>query len=311
MSEKRRKTIEKEKKFSRRRRIVGAMIRLNRTSDKVFRAYHKGYYPEPYTNYRTKEFFVDFEVLSQLNTSDKNPKGLIYLIGLGWLNNNSEWEFKSFIADDLTLKSEKEMVNKWWETINNIRKQFRAKKAVLYHWSPAEERFLNNFMVRNNLFKLEDDIEDGKYEFRDLMEMFQDAEVVIRGVWGYSLKSVAKGLYEHGLIPEIWGMGEKGNKISTGENTLTTASWCYKTAIRKDINIVNIPEFTNLIKYNHMDCRVMYDLLLFLRKHIYLPVKKITRASSPIVTKTTEEVWCGKRKNDSNYKKKKKKKKKN
>jgi len=296
------KEKEKEKKTSRRRRIMGAMIRLNRTPDKVFRSYHPKTYPEPFLDMpsKTKEFFVDFEVLPNMGEQTvfserrKQPKGMIYLIGMGWKDHRGEWVFRSFVASALTSSAERAVLKQWWQTVRSVKKQFKASKAVLYHWSPAEPRFLKNAMARNHSSMIEDDIDSGRYEFRDLMEMFLDAEVVVRGVWGYSVKDVAKGLYKHGLLPEVWEIGEKGNTIDSGEGTLATATGCYRNAARMGVNITHVPDFASLRTYNEMDCRVLFDLLGFMREHVYEPREQDVpqiETGSPMATKSLDEVW--------------------
>lgn len=297
--EKERRRERKSKNISRRRRIMGAMIRLNRTEDKVYRSYHTREYEEPYLDIpeKTKEFFVDFEVIpynqNRYNSErSRQPNGMIYLIGLGWLNKNNIWEFRSYIASSLTQGAEKQMLLSWWKTIQSVKRMFRASRAVLYHWSCAEPIFLGKALERNPIREISDDLEGGGYEFRDMMEMFLDAEVVIRGVWGYSVKDIAKGLYRHGLLQEIWEKGEKGNAtINSGVGTLATAAGCYKQASKYGIDILQVPQFSSLKEYNEMDCRVMYDLLLFLRNHIYAPRKDHLRINSPNVVKNTAEIW--------------------
>lgn len=292
--------------ISRRRRIIESMINLNRSSDKVFQSRDQKNHSEPYYDIKAKkadqakEFFVDFEIIPNIGSKESlrrdQPKGMIYLIGMGWIDRLGDWQFRSFVASDLTCSAEKKMMKKWWGSIRDITEEFGALKAVLYHWSGAEPRFLNVAMNHNNnhVQDIEDDIESGYVEFRDLMEMFLDSEVVIRNVWGYSLKDVAKGLYLHGLLPEVWEMGEKGDKgniVSSGEGSVTTATRCYRQAVQKDIDIQHVPSFASLCTYNQMDCRVLYDLLNFLRDHVYSDRRTGISSSTPIITRSSSDIW--------------------
>jgi putative phage-type endonuclease len=260
---------------SRRNRIITSMIRLNRSENKVFDSYAIKELPEPfYDNEKTKSFFVDFEVFSNKdnnkNISERlqRPESMIYLIGMGWIDDkNGEWKFRSFVAKSLTVSAENYILREWWDTIKTVKRNSGAKKGILYHWSPAEPRFFQKVMKRNPIDRILDDLNGIFYEWRDLMDMFLEAEVVIRGVWGYSIKDVAKGLYEHGLIQEIWENGWKGNM--NGENSMVTATNCYKQSIKMGIPINKVPNFENLRIYNHMDCKLLYDLLCFLRNYIY------------------------------------------
>jgi hypothetical protein len=309
----RKKKKKTEVKKSRRRRIMESMINLNRTDDEVFRSVATKELEEPFVFIdpeKTQEFYVDFEVLPYVDIlSDqgsrssrlKQPDGIIYLIGTGWLCPvTKEWKFQSFVSATLTSGAELKMLNEWWNTIKTVKKQARAKKAVLYHWSPAEDRFLKRAGRRHDLDFIFDSLRGGRYEWRDMMDMFLEAEVVIRGVWGYSIKDVAKGLHKHGLLPAVWAPGEKGgDPIQSGEGTLGTATGAYRNAQRKGVHVGNVPQFASLRCYNEMDCRVLYDLLNFLREHIYCPrdamivedEKSWQAHDSPISGKPLGTIW--------------------
>jgi hypothetical protein len=275
------------------------MIRLNRSQNKVFNSNKIGELPEPYMDLKEEvhEFFVDFEVMPTVSewqgTRTRQPKGMIYLIGMGWICPvTKNWKFRSFVAPSLSIGSEYSVLYEWYETIKEVRKQAGAKRAILYHWSAAEPRFLNKALTRHSLRRLSNDLQDDSCEWRDLMEMFMEAEVVVRGVWGYSVKDVAKGLHKHGLLPEVWKPGEKGGDpvLQSGEGTVGTASGCYRNAKRDGIDVGRTAEFDSLRTYNEMDCRVMYDLLYFLRQNIYA-VNEHYVFENPFVSISPTAVW--------------------
>ena len=255
------------KSFSNRKRIINSMICLNRLNDKVFNCRNFGEITEPYDNHNALEVYIDFEFLPK--SIDK--KDIIYLIGMKWVcKETNTLKFESFITESLNLVSEKEMIKKWWNTVKKLKKQTKSEKVILYHWSPAEERFLNNAFKRHPLSYIKNNLKSPYYELRDLMEMYVEAEVVIRNVWGYSIKEVAKGLYKHGLISEVWDDTEKGgDNINSGEKTLFIANKCYKE-VENGLNINNNPSFIPLKEYNEMDCNALYYLLIFLRDYIYI-----------------------------------------
>ena len=262
--------------FSNRKRIINSMITLNRTPDKVYSSRNKGEITEPYIDtHNALEVYIDFETLPKKiinNTYSKKLRSrldIIYLIGMKWVcKDTNTLKFKSFITDSLTLVAEKDMIIKWWDTVKKLKKETKSEKVILYHWSPAEERFLNSAFKRHSLSYIKNNL-NSSYELRDLMEMYVEAEVVIRNVWGYSIKDVAKGLNKHGLIPEVWDDTEKGgDTINSGEGTITTATICYNE-INSGISIHNNPNFTPLKEYNEMDCNVLYYLLNFLRNFVY------------------------------------------
>jgi putative phage-type endonuclease len=277
--------------LSKRKYILESMININKNE---YAIYNSRKLKEPYCDtHNALEVYIDFEVLSGGNVNNnysdrlKTPQNIIYLIGMQWVD-NYEVKFKSFTSSSLTEKGEKDMLKEWWDTVKKLKENH--EKIILYHWSPAEERFLAKSLSRHqSLNYINSNLNSGKYEFRDLMEMFIDAEVVIKNVWGYSVKDVAKGLYNFGLISEVWNDNEKGgDNITSGEGTLTTATKCYREIKNNGMCIKNNPNFRPLIEYNQMDCNVLQYLLEFLRNYVY------------------EKDTCKKRKRKNSFKKKKK-----
>ena len=256
--------------FSKRKNIIHSMISLNRT-DKVFSSRNMGELTDPFMDTQNcLEIYIDFEVIPKKNISNiRYQHDMIYLIGMKWkCKDTNVLCFQSFITDTINLSSEKEMILRWWDTVRKLKKETKSDKVIIYHWSPAEERFLNNAFKRHTLSNIKNSLQSGLYELRDLMEMYIEAEVIIRNVWGYSVKNIAKGLYKHNFIPEVWDDNEKGGDNMSGELTITTANKCYND-IKKGISITENSNFILLRDYNEMDCTVLYYLLLFLRNHIY------------------------------------------
>lgn len=281
--------IDAQTEASLRRRIMKRMIQLHRTEDKLYDAYRQGERDEPYDDdpEETQEFYVDFEMIPSSLLKKKDSQGMIYLIGVGWVcPETKSWMFRSFIAKDLTYTSEKKMITEFMEHLKNV--CYNEKRAVLYHWSSAEPRWMKKALLYHNLYQYQEWLEEEVVEWRDLMEMFMDAEVVVRGVWGYSLKDLAKGLHKHGILPVVWAPGEKG-WVPSGEGTLTTASKCYQKSKHMTVPVEHIAMFESLLTYNEMDCRVMYDLLDFLRKQIYRPRKIIN--DDPFLLYSPLAVW--------------------
>jgi len=251
------------------------MIELNRKNNKTYTSRNFGDIIEPYDNGgNSLEIFIDFEVLPGYKTSrfinnrKKTYSGFIYLIGMFWkCPATNKFLFNSFHSENLTLLSEKEMIKQWWRKVVALKKN--KDRIILYHWSQAEPTFLKKAFKRNNLYWIKSDLVSGKYELRDLMEMFVDDEVTIKNVWNYSLKNVARGLFDVGLIPEIWDSYNKGGDTMNGHQSIYTATKCYQLSKSSNTLISTCYKFLSIIKYNETDCKVLYYLLLFLRTYIY------------------------------------------
>lgn len=281
--------------LSKRRNILESMISINKEG---YSMYSSRKLKESYMDTNNAiEVYIDFEVLSGKNVNNsysnrfKTPQNIIYLIGMQWVVDD-KIEFISFTSESLTEKGEKDMIKEWWECVKKLRKGY--EKVILYHWSPAEDRFLSKSLSRYpTLDYIHSNLNSGKYDFRDLMEMFIDAEVVIKNVWGYSVKDIAKGLFKIGLIPEVWNDNEKGgDNIISGEGTLTMAAKCYREIKNNGLTIKNNPNFRPLIEYNRMDCNVLQHLLSFLRNYIYekdliINNKKRKKSQKNLISKRT------------------------
>ena len=262
---------------SKRKNIIKSMIELNTSDDSVYTSRNFGDIIDPYhSSDNSLEIFIDFEVLSGYKNETNKNTGFIYLIGMYWKCPETDTLlFNSFYSEDLTLLSEKRMINNWWKKVKSIKKQ--KDNIILYHWSSAEYNFLKKAFKRNKLYHIKSDLTSGEYELRDLMEMYIDDEVVIKNVWNYSLKSIARGLFNLGLIPEIWNSYNKGGDMISGRNSIYTATKCYNYSKSSNIPIYMNQNFISLINYNKTDCKVLYYLLQFLRKYIYSTDKRTIR----------------------------------
>ena len=260
-----------EQLYSKRKNIMSSMIQLHRTNHKIYHSVDFGELSEPYIDTdKALEVFIDFEVLPSGIFVEKQ-KETIYLIGMYWKNpETQEFVKNSFIAENISLYSEKKMIQEWWKNVKSIRRKYKKEKVILYHWSKAEERFLDKAFSRHSLHYMKDSFSSGKYELRDLMEMYVEGEVVIRNVWSYSVKDIAKGLHKNGFIPEVWDDTKKGgDMVQNGEGSVFAATTCYRESNTTGCPIHDVPRFQYLQEYNLMDCKVLYYLLLFLRMYIY------------------------------------------
>ena len=260
--------------YSNRKNIIRNMINVNTSKSLIYLSRDKGRLTEPYIDTNNAlELFIDFEVLSgnrnrKYSSRSSVPKEIIYLIGTSWKNGDNV-EFKSFCSKDLTHKSEKNLLDNWWKFITDLNKDNKYSKIILYHWSSAEESFIKRAIKRHSLYDLKDDLNSGYYDLRDLMEMYIESETVIKNVWNYSVKSVAKGLYKYGLIPEIWEDDEKGGNKLSGEQLIFSSKKCYDEIKETGEIIERNTNFQSIIAYNRIDCNVLYYLLDFLRKNVY------------------------------------------
>ena len=131
--------------------------------------------------------------------------------------------------------------------IIKIKKRQRNKKIKVYHWSHAEVSSYNKAIkrhgVRNKIFWV------------DLLKVFKNEPITIKGCKNFSLKSVARTLKEHGYIKTMWD-----NTYADGMAVLVS--------IGQNNNINNASMIYDIIKYNEIDCKVLSEILEYLRTHI-------------------------------------------
>jgi hypothetical protein len=204
----------------------------------------------------TQEFYLDFETLqSNFGSIIKdgfilnNSESFIFMIGIGY-SKKGKWIFKTFIMKNKTAESEIEMFNNFIKYISTILKQENKTKAKLYHWSFAEVSIYNKFKCRNphNI------IQDKHISFYDLNKVFINEPITILGAFNFSLKTVANALHSHNLIKSCW---DTKNKCSNGLMVMILANELYDN---KNTDIYNNPLMKDIINYNEIDCKVLFEI---------------------------------------------------
>jgi hypothetical protein len=86
--------------------------------------------------------------------------------------------------------------------------------------------------------------------------------VVVRGAFGFGLKAVAKALHGHGLIETRWDDGPMD-----GLGAMVGAWWCAEEAQTAGIALADVPLMGEIARYNEVDCRVVMEIVRYLREH--------------------------------------------
>ncbi len=99
---------------------------------------------------REVEFFVDFETVSDVNDDfsrlpERGGQGQIFMIGCGHVE-GGEWTFSCFVAEELTLACEADIIEAWLEHMEVVRQRLTPDLAqpLVFHWSPAESSGLTD-----------------------------------------------------------------------------------------------------------------------------------------------------------------------
>jgi hypothetical protein len=191
------------------------------------------------------EFFVDFETLTKVT-----DKEMIFQIGCGYMSNESgdirpKWIYKSFHVNELTDNEEKRILNEWlfYMELLKIKSRFRSEPKI-FHWSHSEK---TNFKKVRGKYNLKQEL-----NWVDLLKVFREEPIVVKDALNYNLKNIARALQGNGLINTIW------------DGTYADGMGVMVSIILND-NIKSVEVMYDVIKYNEIDCKVLCEILSYLR----------------------------------------------
>lgn len=215
------------------------------------------------------EFFVDFETGPDVCPDfAKLPDGSSYasltMIGVGYICPEMDtWIYQDFTVNQMTRKEEKRICREFAEYISEKKRLYSADKIALYHWSKAEPNMWNSASERHGAL-LDNFWYDVAEEWSDLLDVFHAEPIVIRGCFSFCLKEVSKALHQHGLIKTLW---DKENPCSDGPMAMVMAHRASEEAKRRAMSMRDLPLLKQIREYNEVDCRVMADILHYLRQN--------------------------------------------
>ena len=205
------------------------------------------------------EFYVDFETTTDLDDDfrqipERGGQPLLFMIGCGHVE-GGEWAYHCFTARFLTKAEEARILDDWLAHLAAVRERQAPHLAspLLIHWSHAEVSFLQT-ALGDSFFAPE------LPWFDFLTQVIRAEPVVVRGAWDFGLKSLARAFRQHGLIETGWGEGP-----ADGLGTMAAAWWCAREAARRGCGMDQIDLMQAVRAYNEVDCRVMMEIVRYLR----------------------------------------------
>ncbi len=246
--------------------VLDAILNINRSHDKIRPKYIKSRLP------KTKvDIFLDFETVNDLISDISKDKtetcssSYLYMIGIGWIvDGSSNWNYRCLTTDIINAENEKELFLSMHDTLLEIAESNDAfEDMTIYHWSNAEITIYNSTFAKyssdmteyNNLLSL---------HWFDLCNFFKAECIVVKGAFDFSLKSIASMMFNHGFIKTCWT--EDG--ILDGLNAMVKAMECSENAKQNNISMKELPVVKKIIEYNEVDCKVMMEILQYLKTHM-------------------------------------------
>ena len=166
------------------------------------------------------------------------------MIGIGWIENNI-WNYTQFIADSASYEAEKTIINRFVQFIK------KATDPKLFYWK-ADHYMWNESIQRHN-------ISINEFDWYDLMSLFQNEKIVVNGCYDFGLKNIAREMKRLGMISTTLEAD-----CSNGMLAMIRAWDCY----HKYKNPLQAPIMKDIARYNQYDCKVMCDILMYLRQNI-------------------------------------------
>jgi len=245
--------------------IIDMILNVNRGDDLIFPNKIQNNMDE-WKQTSSLDFTVDFEYVnmcltgSEMNIHNSSTESrVINMIGVGYTENN-EWRYKCFTIEALTLDEEKRIIDEFTQFIITKSNELRTHASQipkLFHWYSAETTTFNIVNKRHNYrwTQWEQNI-----RWVDMYVVFTSEPIVIKGSLCFKLKEIGKAMYNNGMISTFWD----DSGVTDGLIAMIDSINYYKD---KAQGIDDKKVIESVIKYNEIDCKVIWDILKYLREH--------------------------------------------
>ena len=240
---------------------IDAILNINRqTLDKIRPSVIKS----TLYNWKTKdnEIYVDFETMSDIFSDfsllpAQSKTDIIFMIGVGWCD-EGQWKYKNFTCSKPTNDEEYRIMNEFSQFLID------RGQPKIYYWH-AESSFWNSAETRQ--FEIANEKDDIKKKnnisdswkiknWADLCKLFREEPIVIKDCFKFGLKAIAGAMKKHNMISTY-----NNSNCENGANAMVKA---WKTYSESE-NAENSDVMKDIIKYNEFDCKVLWEILTFLR----------------------------------------------
>ena len=190
------------------------------------------------------------------------------------INPGNKLYYKHFTTPTVNFNSNVELENleMFHGFLNELITEHNAHdNFIVYHWSNAERTIYNT--MTNRYPQLRNYI---PIQWCDLLKVFKDESIVINGAFKFGLKPIAKALYNLGYINTLW----EENEISNGLSAMIQAMECSKRAKSCGLPMYDLPIMKQIINYNEVDCKMVFEILQFLRHYMCKKSKRKSCNSS-------------------------------
>ena len=246
--------------------VLEAILDVHRNDGPVVRPAHVRAAESEWREQPPVEFFVDFEYATDLKDDfstfpERGGQTIIFMIGCGHME-DGQWSFAQFTTDRLDEPSEARAIDAWLAHMRETQARIGGEdEPRLFHWAPAEE--INYETAYNSARKRHPAKGWPMVNWFDLLrKVVRKEPVVVKGSMGFGLKSVARAFHDHGLIETDWG----SSKVD-GMGAMVGAWRCDDEAAEQGVRLIDTELMQEIAAYNEVDCKVMQEILHYLRAH--------------------------------------------
>lgn len=235
------------------------------------------------------EFYVDFETVNSLDDDftrlpEIGGQTLIFQIGCGrW--EDGEWRLAQWTVGALSEPEEARIIDAWLEHLRSVTAvvaetaaeaetaavaapgeldrasaELDPARVRIFHWSPAEA---SNLQSAYNSARAR---QPGRgwpatLPWYDVLQnVIRTEPVTVKGAFAFGLKSIARAMHDAGLIGTDWA-----DSPLDGLGAMVGAWWCAREAATAGIAMTELELMREIGRYNEVDCRVMAEILEWLR----------------------------------------------
>jgi len=226
------------------------------------------------------EFFIDIETVNNLmgdfsTIPYEEPDTTIFLIGVGYIDKYAKWNFKKFVTHSLSYEEERRILIEFNNFILSITQNNNYR---LFHWGHYEKTEFGKAVQRQNLETIWKLNEQNNCIMIDILKIMREEPIVVKGAFGFGLKDISKSMFKYGLIKNYYSTNDtnkNNHRVINGQGAMIAAWNCHKDALAKNVSMDELPLMKEIIKYNEMDCKLLYDIIEYLRNfHTNIPHPK-------------------------------------
>lgn len=246
-----------------RAKVIDKILEVNRSTTDVIKPMC---IKNDVSNWQTvgpTDFYIDFETTNccfqnpEINIhNSKTQSDMVFMIGVGHVE-NEEFVYKVFCANNLSFDEEERIFDDFSKYLVSKIKELDPNLEYvprLFHWGFAEQANVNHVNVRhfNKYLKL-----FNFCQWVDMYTVFISEPIVVKGSLDFKLKHIGKAMYNHGFVTTQWN--DKGP--SDGLSAMLSAIECYEK------ENINTQEYQLIIDYNKIDCKILWEILTYLRNN--------------------------------------------